>query len=184
MKTGFLTMVSVLFLCLQVMGQETSKVQFRDAAFSIAVPYLDDNVGLQLSLSTSISFNKNILKAYASGGGEFSSSFGEGSDLDSFEEYDMFVEHRSKDFGMDKNIIPGDGVVTGHCKINGRSVFVFSQDFTVYGGSLSETHAEKICKILDQAIKVGCPIIGLNDSGGARIQEGVASLGGYAEVFH
>tara|TARA_Y100000815_G_scaffold275619_1_gene315243 strand:- start:17429 stop:17932 length:504 start_codon:yes stop_codon:yes gene_type:complete len=89
MKTGFLTMVSVLFLCLQVMGQETSKVQFRDAAFSIAVPYLDDNVGLQLSLSTSISFNKNILKAYASGGGEFSSSFGEGSDLDSFEEYDL-----------------------------------------------------------------------------------------------
>ena len=105
------------------------------------------------------------------------------ADKDSFEEYDMFVEHRSKDFGMDKNIIPGDGVVTGHCKINGRSVFVFSQDFTVYGGSLSETHAEKICKILDQAIKLGCPIIGLNDSGGARIQEGVASLGGYAEVF-
>ena len=105
------------------------------------------------------------------------------ADKGSFEEYDMFVEHRSKDFGMDKNIIPGDGVVTGHCKINGRSVFVFSQDFTVYGGSLSETHAEKICKILDQALKVGCPVIGLNDSGGARIQEGVASLGGYAEVF-
>ena len=105
------------------------------------------------------------------------------ADKGSFEEYDMFVEHRSKDFGMDKNIIPGDGVVTGHCKINGRSVFVFSQDFTVYGGSLSETHAEKICKILDQAMKVGCPVIGLNDSGGARIQEGVASLGGYAEVF-
>ena len=105
------------------------------------------------------------------------------ADKGSFEEYDMYVEHRSKDFGMDKNIIPGDGVVTGHCKINGRSVFVFSQDFTVYGGSLSETHAEKICKILDQAMKVGCPVIGLNDSGGARIQEGVASLGGYAEVF-
>ena len=105
------------------------------------------------------------------------------ADKGSFEEYDMFVEHRSKDFGMNKNIIPGDGVVTGHCKINGRSVFVFSQDFTVYGGSLSETHAEKICKILDQAMKVGCPVIGLNDSGGARIQEGVASLGGYAEVF-
>ena len=105
------------------------------------------------------------------------------ADKGSFEEYDMFVEHRSKDFGMNKNIIPEDGVVTGHCKINGRSVFVFSQDFTVYGGSLSETHAEKICKILDQAMKVGCPVIGLNDSGGARIQEGVASLGGYAEVF-
>ena len=105
------------------------------------------------------------------------------ADKDSFEEYDMFVEHRSKDFGMDKNIIPGDGVVTGHCKINGRPVFVFSQDFTVYGGSLSEAHAEKICKILDQAMKVGCPVIGINDSGGARIQVGVASLGGYAEVF-
>ena len=105
------------------------------------------------------------------------------ADNNSFEEYDMFVEHRSKDFGMDKNIIPGDGVVTGHCTINGRPVFLFSQDFTVYGGSLSETHAEKICKVLDQAMKVGCPVIGLNDSGGARIQEGVASLGGYAEVF-
>lgn len=104
-------------------------------------------------------------------------------DPDSFEEWDMFVEHRCHDFGMEDNIIPGDGVVTGFCKINGRSVFVFSQDFTVLGGSLSETHAMKICKVMDQAMKVGVPIIGLNDSGGARIQEGVASLGGYAEVF-
>ena len=104
-------------------------------------------------------------------------------DPDSFEEYDMFVEHRSNDFDMDKQRIPGDGVVTGHGTINGRPTFVFSQDFTVFGGSLSEAHAEKICKVMDQAIKVGIPIIGLNDSGGARIQEGVASLGGYAEVF-
>ena len=95
----------------------------------------------------------------------------------------MFVEHRSSDFGMEKNKIPGDGVVTGTCKVNGRPVMIYSQDFTVYGGSLSEAHAEKICKILDQAMKIGCPVIGLNDSGGARIQEGVASLGGYAEVF-
>ena len=104
-------------------------------------------------------------------------------DTGSFEEYDMFVEHRSEDFGMDEMRIPGDGVVTGWGTINGRLVFVFSQDFTVFGGSLSEAHAEKICKIMDQAMKVGAPIIGLNDSGGARIQEGVASLGGYAEVF-
>ena len=104
-------------------------------------------------------------------------------DPGSFEEYDMFVEHRSNDFGMDKQRVPGDGVVTGHGTINGRATFVFSQDFTVFGGSLSEAHAEKICKIMDQAIKVGIPVIGLNDSGGARIQEGVASLGGYAEVF-
>jgi propionyl-CoA carboxylase beta chain len=104
-------------------------------------------------------------------------------DADSFEEYDMFVEHRSSDFGMADQRIPGDGVVTGHGTINGRLVFVFSQDFTVFGGSLSEAHAEKICKIMDQAMKVGAPVIGLNDSGGARIQEGVASLGGYAEVF-
>ncbi|MCE2516604.1 MAG: acyl-CoA carboxylase subunit beta [Alphaproteobacteria bacterium] len=104
-------------------------------------------------------------------------------DEGSFEEWDMFVEHRCHDFGMEDNIIPGDGVVIGFGKINGRSVFVFSQDFTVLGGSLSETHAEKICKVLDQAIKIGVPVIGLNDSGGARIQEGVASLGGYAEVF-
>ena len=104
-------------------------------------------------------------------------------DPGSFEEYDMFVEHRSNDFGMDKRRVPGDGVVTGHGTINGRPTFVFSQDFTVFGGSLSEAHAEKICKIMDQAIKVGIPVVGLNDSGGARIQEGVASLGGYAEVF-
>ena len=105
------------------------------------------------------------------------------ADKDSFVEYDMFVEHRSTDFGMEKNKIPGDGVVTGNCKINGRPVLIYSQDFTAYGGSLSEAHAEKICKILDQAMKLGIPVIGLNDSGGARIQEGVASLGGYAEVF-
>jgi len=104
-------------------------------------------------------------------------------DTGSFEEYDMFVEHRCEDFGMDEMRIPGDGVVTGWGTINGRLVFVFSQDFTVFGGSLSEAHAEKICKIMDQAMKVGAPVIGLNDSGGARIQEGVASLGGYAEVF-
>ena len=91
-------------------------------------------------------------------------------DVDSFEEYDMFVEHRSEDFGMDEMRIPGDGVVTGWGTINGRLVFVFSQDFTVFGGSLSEAHAEKICKIMDQAMKVGAPVIGLNDSGGARIQ--------------
>src|SRR5213592_3982268 len=100
-----------------------------------------------------------------------------------FEEWDMFVEHRSNDFGMEKNRPPGDGVVTGYGMINGRLVFVFAQDFTVFGGSLSEAHAEKICKVMDQAMKVGAPVIGLNDSGGARIQEGVASLGGYAEVF-
>lgn len=104
-------------------------------------------------------------------------------DEGSFEEYDMFVEHRSTDFGMADQRVPGDGVVTGHGTINGRKLFVFSQDFTVFGGSLSEPHAEKICKIMDQAMKVGAPVIGLNDSGGARIQEGVASLGGYAEVF-
>ena len=104
-------------------------------------------------------------------------------DEDSFEEYDMFVEHRCQDFGMPEQTVPGDGVVTGWGTINGRLVFVFSQDFTVFGGSLSEAHAEKICKIMDQAMKVGAPVIGLNDSGGARIQEGVASLGGYAEVF-
>ena len=104
-------------------------------------------------------------------------------DSGSFEEWDMFVEHRSNDFGMSDNKIPGDGVVTGYGTINGRLVFVFSQDFTVFGGSLSEAHAEKICKVMKQAIKVGAPLIGLNDSGGARIQEGVASLGGYADVF-
>ncbi|MDI9335492.1 MAG: acyl-CoA carboxylase subunit beta [Gammaproteobacteria bacterium] len=104
-------------------------------------------------------------------------------DENTFEEWDMFVEHRCHDFGMQDHKIPGDGVVTGYGMINGRLVFVFSQDFTVYGGALSEAHAEKICKVMDQAMKVGAPVIGLNDSGGARIQEGVASLGGYAEVF-
>src|SRR5437868_5082213 len=104
-------------------------------------------------------------------------------DPGSFEEWDMFVEHRSQDFGMAEQKIPGDGVVTGYGTINGRLVFVFSQDFTVFGGSLSEAHAEKICKIMDQAMNVGAAVIGLNDSGGARIQDGVASLAGYAEVF-
>jgi propionyl-CoA carboxylase beta chain len=104
-------------------------------------------------------------------------------DENSFEELDMYVEHNCVDFGMEKNKIPGDGVVTGSGTINGRLVFVFSQDFTVFGGSLSERHAEKICKVMDNAMKVGAPVIGINDSGGARIQEGVASLGGYAEVF-
>ncbi|CAO1652867.1 acyl-CoA carboxylase subunit beta [Parasphingorhabdus sp. NYA22] len=101
----------------------------------------------------------------------------------SFEEIDMYVEHNCVDFGMDEQHIPGDGVVTGSGTINGRLVFVFSQDFTVFGGSLSERHAEKICKVLENAMKVGAPVIGINDSGGARIQEGVASLGGYADVF-
>ncbi|MFH5885243.1 acyl-CoA carboxylase subunit beta [Halalkalibaculum sp. DA3122] len=104
-------------------------------------------------------------------------------DEDSFDEIDAFVTHRSTEFGLDKKKIPGDGVVTGQGKIKGRPVYVFSQDFTVFGGSLSETHAEKICKVMDLAMKNGIPVIGLNDSGGARIQEGVSSLGGYAEVF-
>jgi propionyl-CoA carboxylase beta chain len=104
-------------------------------------------------------------------------------DSGSFEEYDMFVTHRATDFGMDETVIPGDGVVTGWGTINGRMTYVFSQDFTVFGGSLSETHAQKICKIMDLAVQNGAPVIGLNDSGGARIQEGVAALGGYAEVF-
>ena len=104
-------------------------------------------------------------------------------DEESFEEWDMFVEHDINDFGMADQKIPGDGVVTGHGTVNGRLVFVFSQDFTVFGGSLSAAHARKICKIMDQAMKVGAPVIGLNDSGGARIQEGVASLAGYADVF-
>ncbi|MFQ3666430.1 MAG: acyl-CoA carboxylase subunit beta, partial [Sphingomonadaceae bacterium] len=104
-------------------------------------------------------------------------------DEGSFEELDMFVEHNCTDFGMAGQTVPGDGVVTGSGTINGRLVFVFSQDFTVFGGSLSERHAQKICKVMDMAMKVGAPVIGLNDSGGARIQEGVASLAGYAEVF-
>ncbi len=104
-------------------------------------------------------------------------------DEGSFEEWDMFKEHRCTDFGMGAEAIPGDGVVTGYGTVNGRLVFVFSQDFTVFGGSLSETHAQKICKVMDHAMKVGAPVIGLNDSGGARIQEGVDSLGGYADVF-
>jgi propionyl-CoA carboxylase beta chain len=104
-------------------------------------------------------------------------------DPDSFEEFDMFVEHRCTNFGMENNKVPGDGCVSGHGTINGRLVFVYSQDFTVLGGSLSETNAQKICKILDMAVKVGAPVIGLLDSGGARIQEGVDSLGGFAEIF-
>ena len=100
-------------------------------------------------------------------------------DENSFEEWDMFVEHRCHDFGMEEAKVPGDGVVTGYGTIAGRPAFIYSQDFTVLGGSLSETHAAKICKIMDQAIETGIPLIGLNDSGGARIQEGVASLGGF-----
>ena len=105
-------------------------------------------------------------------------------DEGSFEEIGMFVKHRAKDFDMEKQKFYGDGVVTGYGTINGRKVYVYSQDFTVFGGSLSETHAEKICKIMDLAMQNGAPIIGLNDSGGARIQEGVVSLGGYADIFY
>lgn len=101
----------------------------------------------------------------------------------SFQEIDPLVEHRCRDFGMDQNVIPGDGVVTGHGTIDGRPVYCYAQDFTVYGGSLGEMHGLKICKVLDMALKTGAPVIGLNDSGGARIQEGVASLGSYAEIF-
>src|SRR5947208_16131605 len=104
-------------------------------------------------------------------------------DKGSFEEFDMFVEHRSVDFGMEKAKIPGDGVVTGWGTVNGRTVFVFAKDFTVFGGSLSETHAQKIIKAQDAAMRARAPIIGLLDAGGARIQEGVASLGGYGEVI-
>ncbi len=104
-------------------------------------------------------------------------------DENSFEEFDMFVTHRTKEFGLEKEKYLGDGVVTGYGTIDGRLVFVFSQDFTVFGGTLSEAFAEKICKIMDMAMKVGAPVIGLNDSGGARIQEGVVSLGGYADIF-
>ncbi|HHM21661.1 MAG TPA: acyl-CoA carboxylase subunit beta, partial [Bacteroidetes bacterium] len=105
-------------------------------------------------------------------------------DEGSFEETGMLVTHRTKEFGMEKQQYPGDGVVTGYGTIHGRLVFVFAQDFTVFGGSLSETHAEKICKIMDLAMKNGAPVVGLNDSGGARIQEGVRSLGGYADIFY
>lgn len=105
-------------------------------------------------------------------------------DKNSFEEIGALVKHRSTDFGMEKMHYPGDGVITGYGTIQGRLVYVFSQDFTVFGGSLSETHAEKICKIMDMAMKNGAPVIGLNDSGGARIQEGVVSLGGYADIFY
>ncbi|MDO8665580.1 MAG: carboxyl transferase domain-containing protein, partial [Gemmatimonadales bacterium] len=104
-------------------------------------------------------------------------------DEGTFVELDRFVTHRSHDFGLDEQKVLGDGVVTGYGKVNGRPVYVFSQDFTVFGGSLSEAHAEKICKVMDLAMRNGAPVIGLNDSGGARIQEGVASLGGYAEIF-
>ncbi len=104
-------------------------------------------------------------------------------DNDSFEEFDKFVVHRSTDFGLENQKYLGDGVITGHGLIDGREVFVFAQDFTIFGGSLSETHAQKICKVMDFAMKTGAPLIGLNDSGGARIQEGVVSLGGYADIF-
>jgi acetyl-CoA carboxylase carboxyltransferase component len=104
-------------------------------------------------------------------------------DEGSFEEFDMFVTHRSHNFGLEKKQFLGDGVITGHGTIDGRVVYIFSQDFTVMGGSLSETFALKICKVMDQAMKVGAPVIGINDSGGARIQEGVNSLAGYAEIF-
>ncbi|MFZ1379482.1 MAG: acyl-CoA carboxylase subunit beta [Saprospiraceae bacterium] len=105
-------------------------------------------------------------------------------DKGSFEEIGMFVTHRTTDFGMDKQIILGDGVITAYGTVHGRLVYVYSQDFTVFGGSLSETHAEKICKLMDMALRNGAPVIGLNDSGGARIQEGVRSLGGYADIFY
>ncbi len=104
-------------------------------------------------------------------------------DEGSFEEFDMFVSHRCTNFGIEKTKFLGDGVVTGYGTIDGRLVYVFSQDFTVFGGSLSETFAQKICKVMDAAMKMGAPVIGINDSGGARIQEGVTSLAGYAEIF-
>ncbi len=104
-------------------------------------------------------------------------------DPGSFQELDVFVRHRTTDFEMQRNRPYGDAVVTGHGTIDGRRVCLFSQDFTVFGGSLGEVMSEKICKVMDLAVKIGCPVIGINDSGGARIQEGVVSLGGYAEVF-
>ena len=105
-------------------------------------------------------------------------------DSDSFVELDALVKHRSNNFGLEDRKPPGDGVITGHGTINGRIVYIFAQDFTVFGGALGEAHAQKICKVMDIATKTGCPVIGLNDSGGARIQEGVVSLGGYAEIFY
>jgi propionyl-CoA carboxylase beta chain len=104
-------------------------------------------------------------------------------DPGTFMEIDALVTHRSTQFGLDKQIVYGDGVVTGHGKIDGRTVFVFAQDFTAFGGSLAEAHGKKICKIMDLAMKMGAPVIGLNDSGGARVQEGVVSLGAYADIF-
>src|ERR1700760_3496409 len=104
-------------------------------------------------------------------------------DEGTFEEIDKLVQHRCRDFGMDQQVVPGDGLVTGYGLINGRPAYVFAQDFTVFGGSLSETNAQKICKVMDLALKTGAPLIGLNDSGGARIQEGVVSLAGYADIF-
>jgi propionyl-CoA carboxylase beta chain len=104
-------------------------------------------------------------------------------DADTFEEVDKLVQHRCRDFGMDQQIVPGDGLITGFGRINGRPAYVFAQDFTVFGGSLSESNAQKICKVMDLAMKTGAPVIGLNDSGGARIQEGVVSLAGYADIF-
>src|ERR1700724_4120534 len=104
-------------------------------------------------------------------------------DENTFEEIDKLVTHRCRDFGMDEQVVPGDGFVTGYGRIDGRLVYVFAQDFTVFGGSLSESNAQKICKIMDLALKTGAPVIGLNDSGGARIQEGVVSLAGYADIF-
>ena len=104
-------------------------------------------------------------------------------DEGSFEEFDMFVTHRTHEFGLESQSFLSDGVVTGYGTIDGRLVYIFSQDFTVFGGSLSEMYAQKICKVMDKAMKVGAPIIGINDSGGARIQEGVRSLGGYADIF-
>src|SRR5579872_400650 len=104
-------------------------------------------------------------------------------DENSFEELDKLVTHRCRDFGMDEQVVPGDGFVTGYGRVEGRLVYVFAQDFTVFGGSLSESNAQKICKIMDLALKTGSPVIGLNDSGGARIQEGVVSLAGYADIF-
>jgi len=105
-------------------------------------------------------------------------------DPGSFREYDQLKTHRCQDFGAEKEKYPGDGVVTGHGKIHGRKCMIYAQDFTVFGGSLSETNAEKICKVMEMAMRIGVPVIGMNDSGGARIQEGVDSLGGYSDIFY